>query len=322
MTVAIPTFRRPEMLRGAIESALAQTYRNTEILVSDSAADPQIEELVTSYGDPRLRYRHNGTVTDMSHNALAMFQDARGEFVGTLHDDDLWEPLFLEALVPPLVADETLTLSFCDYWVIDVDGTLREDLTDAVSSERGRDRLTAGVHRPFMDLATTVRAIAMSVAAVFRASAVDWSDWQHEAPAAYDMWLAYLLARDGGGAWYEPRRLTRNRQHPGAMSSTDRLDEAALWAFDRFLDDERLAAIRPGLHRAAAPHHVGIALTALRDGGPRARGVAAHHLRLAAQGGFSAPLLVGCAITPQPLVVRRWVVDTVRRRRAQRAGRE
>ncbi|MGY1711358.1 glycosyltransferase family 2 protein [Geodermatophilus sp. SYSU D00758] len=322
MTVAIPTYRRPEMLREAIESALKQTYPNIEILVSDSAADPEIEALVASYGDPRLRYRHNGAVTDMSHNALAMFQAARGEFIGTLHDDDLWEADFLELLVPPLIADESLTLSFSDYWVIDVDGTVREDLTDAIAHERGRDVLAHGVHRPFTDLATTIRAIAMSVAAVFRAAAVDWSDWQHEAPAAYDMWLAYLLARDGAGAWYEPRRLTRNRQHPDAASSTARLDEAAVWAFDRFLADERLAAIRPELHRAAAPHHVGIALTALRERGPQARRVAARRLREAARGGLSPQLLVGCAIWLQPPAARRWVIDTVRRARAQRAGRE
>jgi hypothetical protein len=321
VTIAIPTFRRPDMLRDAIESALAQTYRNTEVLVSDSDADPSIADLVASYGDPRVRYRDNGEVSTATSNALAMYTAARGEFIGTLHDDDLWEPDFLDSLVSPLVADESLVLAFCDHWVIDADGSLRLDLTEAEARKRGRVGLRPGVHRPFLDLATSVRAVSVSVAAVFRSSAIDWSEFRHEAASVYDMWMAYLLARDGGGAWYEPRRLSRYRHHPAAASSAVRLDEAAVWVFDQFLADDRLCALRPGLHRAAAPHHTGLALSALRDGVPGGRQEAAHHLRAATRGGLRLPIAVGWALWPFPLRARRAVIDTTRTVRAHRAAR-
>ncbi|MGY1736591.1 glycosyltransferase family 2 protein [Geodermatophilus sp. SYSU D00684] len=321
VTVAMPTFRRPDLLRQAIESVLAQTYRNLEVLVSDSAADPEIETLVAGYGDPRLRYRHNGRVTDMSTNALAMYTAARGEFIGTLHDDDLWEPEFLEVLVPPLVDDPSVVVSFCDYWVMDSEGEIRPDLTEAAARLRGRTGLRPGRHQPFTDLATTSRAVFLPVAGVFRASAMDWSEWRHEAAAGYDMWLAYLLARDGAAAWYDPRRLSRYRHHPAAASSTARLDAAAVWCFERFLADDRLSTLRPDLVRAAAPHHAGLALTALHSDEPGARAVAARHLNAASRAGVTAGLLFGGLLWPLPHPVRRRVIDLVRRSRSRRRAR-
>lgn len=319
VTVAIPTYQRPRLLRLAVESALAQTYRNIEVLVSDSAADPDVAALVAGYGDPRLHYRDNGRVSDALTNARAMYGAARGDLIGTLHDDDLWEPDFLERLVPPLVADSGLVVSFADYWVIGGDGEVRPDLTE--EHARGRQGLGPGVHRPFYDLATTVRAVSIAMAAVFRASALDLSEWRRESGAAYDLWLAYLLARDGAGAWYEPRRLSRYRHHPEAASSTSRLDEAAVWCFEQFEKDDRLRDLRRDLRRAAAPYHTGVALTTLRNGERGARRAAAHHLAAALTGGVATKTLAGCALWSLPLPVRRRLIDAARRGRARRTAR-
>ena len=61
VSVIMPVYLRQQYLRQALESALAQTYRDIEIIVTDNGPSPEIERLVRSYGDPRLRYRHNGT---------------------------------------------------------------------------------------------------------------------------------------------------------------------------------------------------------------------------------------------------------------------
>jgi hypothetical protein len=156
---------------------------------------------------------------------------------------------------------------------------------------------------------------------VFRASALDLSEWRQEAGAAYDLWLAYLLARDGAGAWYEPRRLSRYRHHPEAASSKRRLDEAAVWCFEQFEKDDRLSDLRRDLRRAAATYHTGMALTTLRNGGRGARRAAAHHLTLALTGKVAPKTLVGCALWPLPLTVRRRLIDKAREDRARRTAR-
>jgi glycosyltransferase involved in cell wall biosynthesis len=323
VTVAIPTYRRPEMLRQAIESALAQTYRNIEVLVSDSAADPEIAALVAGYGDPRLRYRNNGETTDMVTNAGAMFMAATGDLIGTLDDDDMWEPDFLERLVPPFTADPEVVVAFADHSFIDAQGkpfdgdrTLPSDFSNGP-----RQDLRPGLHQPFLELATSAWAIPMTVAAIFRRSAVDWSDWHHEARTCYDKWLAYLLARNGGAAWYEPRRLTRRRFHGGAETAAAHHAEAAVWVYDRWLADERLAPLRRDLHRAAAPSHIALAADHLYRGGADARHAASRHLRAAARGGASVKLMACWAFWPLPHPVRCGLIDTARRVYQRRGAR-
>src|SRR5215207_2405228 len=149
VTVAIPTYRRPHFLRIAIDSALAQTYRNTEILVSDSEGSDDIAALVAGYHDLRLRYRRNDTPTNALQNALAMYRDARGELIATLHDDDEWEPGYLAAMVKPLVEDPTVVLTFADHWVMDAEGNVLVEATERHTRKFGRAGLAAGRHQPF-----------------------------------------------------------------------------------------------------------------------------------------------------------------------------
>jgi glycosyltransferase involved in cell wall biosynthesis len=322
VTVGIPTYRRPDMLREAIDSALAQTYRNTEILVSDSAADPAIAALVESYRDPRLRYRHNGGVSDGSTNAKAMYQAATGDLIATLHDDDIWEPHFLELLVPPLVADPQVVVSFGDFAVMDADGAPRPDI-DARNHDR--EGLRRGRYQPFYDLATSRRAIPMAITAVFRASAIDWADWREEAGIADDLWMAYLLARDGGAAWYEPARVSRYRHHPTATSSVIRGDDGAIWCYEQMLADDRMASVHRDLRRAAAARYTGRALAELSGDAPGARRRAARDLRVALRDGRTARTArtaVACALWPLPGPARSWVITTAGRVRSRRRGRD
>ncbi|GAB3196413.1 hypothetical protein GCM10027261_19080 [Geodermatophilus arenarius] len=318
VTVAMPTYRRPEMLRQAIESALAQTYCNTDILVSDSAADPLIEKLVASYGDPRLRYRNNGAVSDLITNLRAVYTAARGDLIATLHDDDLWEPNFLSCLVPPLVENPDVVVSFGDFWVMDATGTVRPDLS---ARYRNREGLRPGRHQPFFDLAITVRALCTPMAAVFRASAVDWTQWRQEAGTANDLWLAYLLARSGGAAWYEPTRVSRYRHHSMASTTVDENDRGAIWCFSRFLEDEQLRSLHADIRRAAAFPHTSLALSALWEGGAGARRRAARHLATALHSAVTPRTLAALALLPWPSPARRRVIGAISDLRSRHNGR-
>ena len=60
VSVIVPTYERLDYLRTALASALAQTYPNVEIIVSDNGPSAAVAELVAACGDSRLRYRHNG----------------------------------------------------------------------------------------------------------------------------------------------------------------------------------------------------------------------------------------------------------------------
>ena len=214
VSVVVPTFNRSRYLAGALRSALAQTYANIEVIVSDDASTEDVYgTTVAGFSDPRLKYVRNPVDLGMGLNIWGAMTAASGKYVATLHDDDEWEPDFLAALVPALERDGSLSVAFCDHAIIDEHGRLDEDAANLNTRRWHRDVLPAGVLHPFLELALLTRVVPAAMAALFRKSAIDWNDFPAEVGTFYDAWLTYLAARTGAGAFYDPRRLTRYRIH-------------------------------------------------------------------------------------------------------------
>ncbi len=102
LTIAIPTLNRAGLLGRAIESALAQTSTDIEIIVSDNGSTDETPAVIARYAErhaehyagQRLRtFRHASTMSAARHGQFLMEQ-ARGEFFLGLSDDDFLEPEF------------------------------------------------------------------------------------------------------------------------------------------------------------------------------------------------------------------------------------
>lgn len=73
-----------------LESAIAQTYENMEIIVCDDSSGPEIEEIAGRLGRIRpLRYERNATRLKGRGNYKKCFELATGEFIKYLNDDDI-----------------------------------------------------------------------------------------------------------------------------------------------------------------------------------------------------------------------------------------
>jgi glycosyltransferase involved in cell wall biosynthesis len=97
VSVVIPTRNRPAMLSAAIESVLAQTFTDYEIVVvingPDNPSTPTTFEAATSTGCRIIRVERAGIAVALNAGIAA----AQGEWIAFLDDDDLWEPNRLEA---------------------------------------------------------------------------------------------------------------------------------------------------------------------------------------------------------------------------------
>jgi glycosyltransferase involved in cell wall biosynthesis len=98
LTIAIPTVNRARLLGRAIESALAQTSTDIEIIVSDNGSTDDTPAVIARYagryeGRGLRTYRHPSTMSVAKHGQFLMEQ-ARGEFFLGLSDDDFLEPEF------------------------------------------------------------------------------------------------------------------------------------------------------------------------------------------------------------------------------------
>lgn len=99
VTIAIPTFNRATLLRGCIQLALAQSYENIEVLVSNNASSDNTEKVLGEFGDDRLRVLRQETNIGLLPNWNACLAAAEGEYIIFVSDDDRISPQFVERCV-------------------------------------------------------------------------------------------------------------------------------------------------------------------------------------------------------------------------------
>ena len=99
VTVVLTTYNRASLLTRAVESVLAQTYTDYEIIIIDDCSSDNTQEVIAGLDDPRIRsFRHERNMGLSAARNTAIF-NARGEYVALLDDDDEWLPMNLELRV-------------------------------------------------------------------------------------------------------------------------------------------------------------------------------------------------------------------------------
>lgn len=100
VSVIISTYNRKETLKKAIRSVLDQSMPDFELIVVDDCSPQDIEKLVASYGDPRVRYLR--TEKNSGHDGLPKnlgIKNATGEYIAFLDDDDTYRRDALKILL-------------------------------------------------------------------------------------------------------------------------------------------------------------------------------------------------------------------------------
>jgi glycosyltransferase involved in cell wall biosynthesis len=112
VSVIIPTFNRAALCKYAVESVLAQTYRNLEVIVVDDGSVDDTRELLAGL-DERVRYLWQRNAGVSASRNLGI-ESAQGEFLTFLDSDDSWLPWKLEAQLAVLKAYPNAGMVFTD----------------------------------------------------------------------------------------------------------------------------------------------------------------------------------------------------------------
>jgi len=98
VTVEMVAYNAQRFIRQAIDSVLAQTYRNFELLIVDDGSTDATADIVASYSDSRIRHIHtpHRNCASARNQAIA---EARGEYLLCVDSDDFIEPSYLEKMV-------------------------------------------------------------------------------------------------------------------------------------------------------------------------------------------------------------------------------
>lgn len=112
VSICIPTYNRAAMVAKAIDSALAQSYLNIEVLVVDNSSQDNIESVIANYKDTRLKFYKNNNNLGMYGNFNRCIELSQGEYIHILHSDDYIDSHFTQTCVEFLEAHPNVAMTF------------------------------------------------------------------------------------------------------------------------------------------------------------------------------------------------------------------
>lgn len=110
VSVIINCYNGEKYLREAVDSVLAQTYHNWEIVFWDNQSTDSTREIVKSYGDSRIHYFYASEHTPLGEARNLAVEKANGVYINFLDADDVWMPEKLEKQITLLKPGEVETI--------------------------------------------------------------------------------------------------------------------------------------------------------------------------------------------------------------------
>lgn len=216
VSIVIPAYNAGRYLRECIDSILAQTFSDFEILVIDDASTDNTSDVLASYSDLRVRSVHHCSNSGPGAARNTGLRQARGRWVAFSDADDAWMPTRLEKLVG-------LAKEHPGAFVADL-------LIECVVGPQGQlvpfRPMASSLHmtKPFaVDAETFLRTELPFKPMVPLATIRQHEIWfAEDIPYAEDFLYWMQLYRHGLTAWVVPEYLYQYRLSPGSLSTNPR----------------------------------------------------------------------------------------------------
>jgi len=225
-------------LREALDSVMAQTFQDWELIVWDDRSTDESTKIVAEYPDPRIRYFLSPEETPLGEARNSAIRQAKGQWLAFLDQDDIWLPRKLQQQMA--LADDRA-------------GIIYGRTIQFYLSGEERDYDYAHEFRPlpegdiFTQLFADACFIAMS-SAVLRRSAVEAVGPIPDTIQSVPDYYLYVAVARRHPARAVQEAVCRYRMHGGSMSRTNRqkLHEEPLLIIDQWAEqlDPRIAAYR------------------------------------------------------------------------------
>jgi glycosyltransferase involved in cell wall biosynthesis len=238
----MPALNRVRYIAAAIDSVLAQTFTNWELLVVDDGSSDETPAIAGGYAarDARIHLirQPNQGVTAARNSAL---RRARGRYVAFLDSDDLWLPEKLARQVASFEAHPDAAFIYTGYVLMNEDGTPRREV-------RPDRRWQGDIHRRLWleDNEILGPTVMVATAMLSRVGLFD-----EALKGAENLDLRLKLSKLGP-VFFVDDVLYRYRKHPDTLTSQSELmDTQHLRLIDAHFGGRPLGAEERGLRRAA-----------------------------------------------------------------------
>jgi len=149
VSICLPTFNRPDLVGQCIDSCVAQTHTNIEILIGDDSTDDRTQQLIAERyaSDPRIRYGKNPLPLGQARNVASLFERATGDKILLIHDDDTLVETGVERLLSLWDRQPDLEVAFGDQYEIDHDGRIDRAASSRLNADFHRTKMAEGLQK-------------------------------------------------------------------------------------------------------------------------------------------------------------------------------
>ncbi len=139
VSIGFPTYAGEARIRNALDSLLAQTYTEIELIISDNASPDVTASICREYAarDSRIRFFQQKENTGRINNFIFVLDQAQGKFFFWAGDDDQWAPTFIATLVEGLERHSDCGVALSSYRRFNA-----ESKDSQIVSFAGQDALT------------------------------------------------------------------------------------------------------------------------------------------------------------------------------------
>lgn len=116
VSVIINCYNGEKYLREAIDSVIAQTYENWELVFWDNQSTDSTREIVESYKNPKIKYFYAPVHTSLGEARNGAMERASGDYFGFLDTDDRWLPSFLSDYVSAINDNHDTVIVYSNYY--------------------------------------------------------------------------------------------------------------------------------------------------------------------------------------------------------------
>lgn len=129
VTVIIPTYNRCNLLLEAINSVIAQSHKDFELLIIDDGSTDNTRQKIAEIRDNRIKYiyKNNGGVASARNLGL---KNAQGESICFLDSDDLWPADYLKTMIDSLQENQQYGAAYCMRTMLYKNGLIKASYQD------------------------------------------------------------------------------------------------------------------------------------------------------------------------------------------------
>lgn len=114
VSIITPSYNSAKFIKQCIESVIAQTYTNWEMLIVDDYSADNSLQILKKYNDKRIQLIELDKNVGASESRNVAIRKAKGKYIAFLDSDDLWEPQKLEKQIS-FMETEDIAFSFSTY---------------------------------------------------------------------------------------------------------------------------------------------------------------------------------------------------------------